>query len=107
LNREDRRKKREYLKTYKINKGCSVCGYNEIPEALEFDHVDRTQKRIKMSRAHHYSWRYIMEEMEKCVVLCANCHRKKTTEEKDYLEIGAQESEEEEVRQYDLFGELT
>ena len=106
MKREDRRKKREYLKTYKINKGCSVCGYNEIPEALEFDHVDRTQKRIKMSRAHQYSWRYIMEEMEKCVVLCANCHRKKTMEEKDYLEVGEQESEEE-VRQYDLFGELT
>ena len=43
----------------------------------------------------------IHKELENCIVLCSNCHRKKTTEEKDYLETDYVEPEE---LQYDLFG---
>ena len=95
----------EFLQQYKMEKGCSVCGYNEIAQALEFDHIDRSKKKFGMNKAYKYKWPTIMEELEKCVVLCANCHRKKTMEEKDYLNNTTKELEE--VRQYDLFGDLS
>ena len=94
----------EFLQQYKMEKGCSVCGYNEIPQALEFDHIDRSKKKFGMNKAYKYKWSTIMEELEKCVIRCANCHRKKTVEDKDYLNNVNKEPEE--VRQYDLFGDL-
>jgi 5-methylcytosine-specific restriction endonuclease McrA len=94
-----------FLQQYKMEKGCSVCGYNEIPQALEFDHIDRSKKKFGMNKAYKYKWSTIMEELEKCVILCANCHRKKTVEDKDYLNNVNKEPEE--VRQYDLFGDLS
>lgn len=102
--RKDREQKKLYVREYKSNKGCSVCGYNEIPEALELDHIDRTKKNFKLSRACYYGWDAIYKELENCLVLCANCHRKKTTKDKDYLEL---EKKEKEILcvQYDLFGE--
>ena len=102
--RPDVDRKIEFIQQYKMEKGCSVCGYNEIPQALEFDHIDRSKKKFSMNKAYKYKWSTIMEELEKCVVLCANCHRKKTTEDKDYLNNVNKEPEE--VRQYDLFGHL-
>jgi|DEB0MinimDraft_3_1074331.scaffolds.fasta_scaffold229170_1 5-methylcytosine-specific restriction endonuclease McrA len=104
--RPDVDRKIEFLQKHKMEKGCSVCGYNEIPQALEFDHIDRSKKKFGMNKAWKYKWSTIMEELEKCVVLCSNCHRKKTIEEKDYLQVDVKE-ELEEVRQYDLFGDLS
>ena len=103
--RADKAEKQQYLRDYKLSKGCSECGYNETAEALDYDHVDRSLKRMKMSKAHNYSWANLLQELENCVVLCANCHRKKTTEDKDYLEVNTADKTEE-VRQYDLFGDL-
>ena len=100
--RKDIDEKISFLQQYKLEKGCSKCGYKETAQALEFDHVDRNKKRFKMSKAYRHSWPDILEEMEKCVILCANCHREKTVEEKDYLNIEREPKEE--VRQYDLFG---
>ena len=99
--RPDIIEKRNFIRKYKTDKGCQECGFNELPEALELDHVDRTKKNFKMSKGHCYSWDKIHKELENCIVLCSNCHRKKTTEEKDYLETDYVEPEE---LQYDLFG---
>jgi 5-methylcytosine-specific restriction endonuclease McrA len=99
--RPDVIEKKEFIRKYKVNKGCQECGYNELPAALELDHIDRTKKNFKLSRGHHYSWDRLLNELENCIVLCAICHRKKTTEEKDYLETDYVEPEE---LQYDLFG---
>ena len=93
--------KRKHIRDFKISRGCQECGYNEIPEALELDHIDRTKKNFKMSKGYLNTWDKIHKELENCIVLCSNCHRKKTTEEKDYLETDYIEPEE---LQYDLFG---
>jgi len=103
--RQDVDRKIEFIQQHKMEKGCSVCGYNEIPQALEFDHIDRSKKKFALNKAWKYKWPTIMEELEKCVVLCANCHRKKTVEDKDYLNNVNKEPEE--VRQYDLFCDLS
>ena len=76
-----------YIRNYKTEKGCSECGYNKSPMALELDHVDRSKKTGKLSKAYFWPWDRIHEELKNCVVLCANCHREKTEKEKDYMEI--------------------
>jgi hypothetical protein len=52
---------------------CSACGYSKNLNALDFHHVDPTQKEFAI-----YScivWEKVEKELQKCVLLCANCHR--------------------------------
>jgi len=102
-NYYERLRRKKFIENYKLKKGCSVCGYNESPEALDLDHIDRTQKKFKLSQGHRRTWENMMSELEKCIVLCAICHRKKTQAEKDYLYQGYEEDETSKL-QYDLFG---
>lgn len=57
--------------------GCSVCGYSKCHAAIEFHHLDPTEKEVALSKmmAHPSGWPKIVEEMSKCVALCSNCHR--------------------------------
>lgn len=65
---------------YKGSK-CERCGYNRCMEALEFHHIDPTKKDFNVSsRGHTRSWKRVKEELDKCVLLCANCHRELHTE---------------------------
>ena len=55
---------------------CALCGYARCAEALELHHKDPTQKDFGISyRGYTRSWEKIRKEIEKCVLLCANCHR--------------------------------
>ena len=61
--------------TYKGGK-CQSCGYNKCLEALEFHHIDPKQKDFSISQyGHSRSWERVRKELDKCVILCANCHR--------------------------------
>lgn len=62
--------------------GCSVCGETDFI-TLEFDHIDPTIKTMNIGQmvSSGYSIKRISEELEKCQILCANCHRKKTSEQ--------------------------
>jgi hypothetical protein len=45
-------------------------------EALEFHHLESLQKDFGISsKGYTRSWVKIREELDKCVLLCANCHR--------------------------------
>lgn len=57
--------------------GCSVCGETEHI-TLDFHHVDPSQKsfRVSMGLSRGISTQRLEVEIAKCVVLCANCHRK-------------------------------
>lgn len=60
------------------NSKCKACG-NSDPEVLEFDHREQSEKNHNISEMlRDYSWSTILEEIKKCDVLCANCHRKRT-----------------------------
>ena len=79
---------REYIHELKKN-GCSKCGYNEHPECLEFHHLVPSKKNGKfenLSFAIRHKWKLekIDEEVSKCILLCANCHRLLHALEKDY-----------------------
>ncbi len=52
---------------------CSNCGYNKHYSALEFHHIDPNKKEIEPAKAT--SFLRIKDELDKCILLCANCHR--------------------------------
>jgi transcription elongation factor Elf1 len=70
-------KKREFVSRYKLKCGCRLCGYNDSATALEFHHIDPSEKDSAISRLISGNWglKTIKKEIRKCVVLCANCHR--------------------------------
>jgi ActR/RegA family two-component response regulator len=54
---------------------CSICGYDKCKQALEFHHRDDTEKEFNISGLHSIRWERIQRELDKCDLLCANCHR--------------------------------
>ena len=55
---------------------CSNCGYNRCIAALDFYHLDPTQKEFGISMdGITRSWIRIQSELDKCVLVCSNCHR--------------------------------
>ena len=71
---------REELDAIKVERGCVDCGYNADARALEWDHIiPRGGNHVPtVSRLMAHGRRRVMEEIEKCEVRCANCHRIKT-----------------------------
>ncbi len=73
--RKRRKKVRQMAIDYKGGK-CEICGYRRCPEALEFHHPEETGKDFGISnKGYTRSWRRILKEIEKCHLLCVNCHR--------------------------------
>ncbi len=84
-DRTCRRKKEK--KTFYISLrggGCEKCGYNKCLDALEFHHLDSKNKDKKMTLIFRMTSKKIEKEIEKCTLLCANCHR----EEHERLDNG-------------------
>ena len=70
-----RKKVRSMAVAYKGGQ-CARCGYDRCVEALEFHHTDPTKKDFGVSsKGYTRSWKRVQEELDKCVMLCANCHR--------------------------------
>ena len=70
-----RKKVRQMAVEYKGGK-CQVCGYNRCIEALEFHHSNSSGKDFSVSeKGYTRSWDRVKEELNKCMLLCANCHR--------------------------------
>jgi hypothetical protein len=59
--------------------GCTDCGYDKYPEALEFDHLPGTVKAGNVATLARGGLKRLFEEIAKCEVVCANCHRHRTT----------------------------
>jgi transposase len=54
---------------------CQLCGYDRVPAALQFHHLDPTQKAFELShRGATLALDTARAEIAKCVLLCANCH---------------------------------
>lgn len=68
-----------YLSLFE-KKSCIDCGESRIP-TLDFDHIDPSTKKFNISQGFrlNYSWEDILEEVDKCEIRCANCHRIKTS----------------------------
>lgn len=53
---------------------CEICGYNKSTRALSFHHIDSKTKSFSISGSHTRAWKLIQVELDKCQLLCANCH---------------------------------
>jgi hypothetical protein len=54
---------------------CIICGYDKCQRALSFHHIDPSSKEFDLStNGLTRSWEKIQKEIEKCVLVCANCH---------------------------------
>ena len=69
---------RQIVQDYKLSKGCVDCGYKGHPAALDFDHLPGSEKLFNVSGRVARSADVVFAEMEKCEVVCANCHRIRT-----------------------------
>jgi hypothetical protein len=61
----------------KAKSGCVICGNELSVRRLHYHHKDKKTKLFELAHIpakHIGSWRYIAEEIRKCIVLCNNCH---------------------------------
>jgi hypothetical protein len=79
-----------YLLAYLIDHPCLDCGEDD-PIVLEFDHRDIKTKSFRLSEARRgkYPMRMVVEEVAKCDVRCANCHRRRTYLQEQSGELAA------------------
>ena len=75
-NKEQQSKARDYLKVKKQSSKCSKCSESRW-YVLDFHHKEANKKLEGLSAMvmRGYSLENIQKEIEKCVLLCANCHR--------------------------------
>lgn len=85
--KEVRKRKIKHLKNiqkqileYLEKNPCVKCGEDDIL-VLEFDHLRDKKLEITSMIRNTLSWNTIREEINKCQVLCANCHKRKTAEQ--------------------------
>ena len=72
---ERQRLLKEQAVDYKGGK-CCKCGYCKYQGALEFHHLDPTQKDFSLSQVKGNKFNDIIKkELDKCILVCANCHR--------------------------------
>ena len=83
-NKRQRILNRAFVNRVKSRFSCVDCGEGN-PIILDFDHV-RGVKRSNISdmASNYYSIKTIKEEIRKCEIRCANCHRKKTHERRTH-----------------------
>lgn len=79
-----RRKERKEKALNFLGNKCIKCG---SIEKLEFDHKDRKTKRTNFTEMLHYSEKAFWEELNKCQLLCHNCHVDKSRNDGSWQKI--------------------
>ncbi len=76
-NEANKKKKKEFVKQYKSDRGCSRCSEKDVA-CLQFHHINPDEKEacIHTFIKRNLSIENIMKEINKCEVICANCHFK-------------------------------
>jgi len=93
---QHRARRRRLIHEMKVGLECVYCGLIN-PLCMDFDHIDHTTKEAVPATmiTNGTSWERVLEEIEKCQPVCANCHRMKTI-----LESGKMQAIEEDIIQY-------
>lgn len=73
---ETRRRKQRWLIRIKKESGCVDCREDLPHYVLEFDHC-RGDKKFSLGAYGRVSWANLKTEVEKCDVVCANCHKER------------------------------
>ena len=83
-----RRFKRKMDAVNTLGGKCSICGYDGCFGALDFHHKDGEEKDSNISWLVWKGNKKDLEnELKKCVLLCANCHREQHSNEKKYIQL--------------------
>jgi hypothetical protein len=80
--REKNRERKQLCIDYKGGK-CIVCGYSKSNFALTFHHKDKKSKEYSVSIMMDWSWENIIKELDKCDLMCFNCHMELHGKEND------------------------
>lgn len=71
------RKRQQLINSYK-EKPCGDCGIQYPAYVMQFDHRDPATKCADIRTLRGHSWETIQAEIDKCDVVCANCHAERT-----------------------------
>lgn len=82
-NQRYRQTAREYVLEYLSSHPCSNCGETD-PRVLEFHHEGEKENEVSRLMGRGASLDALIAEISKCIVLCANCHRKLTSDERGW-----------------------
>lgn len=78
-NKRWARKQVDDLREFKEGKACTDCGCVYPPYVLDFDHRDPTTKEFNIAmHVRQVSRQRLLDEIAKCDIVCANCHRIRT-----------------------------
>lgn len=82
INRKERNRK--FIYNYLLQNPCVDCGEVD-PRVLEFDHVEAKTANISELLCSVVSIEKLVNEISKCEVRCANCHRRKTSIQQNWF----------------------
>lgn len=71
--KSDQRKKQRLVNS--LGGKCCICGYNKCLSALQFHHKNPEEKDFTISQNAHIAFEKALQEVKKCILVCANCHR--------------------------------
>ncbi len=63
---------------------CIDCGYNKCQASLDFHHTDPSIKETELSKLFNRKWEIVQKELDKCILICRNCHGER--HEKEFLD---------------------
>jgi hypothetical protein len=78
-----RRRKLKVMAVEYMGGKCVMCGYNKCVNALHFHHLDPSKKEFTISSGNTIKFETIKTELEKCILICANCHAETHFKEKE------------------------
>lgn len=75
-NQRTSQAQKDKVKQIKLDYGakCVRCDYNKCLDALEFHHIDPTQKEFHLGERRGLSMDKLKVELDKCILICRNCH---------------------------------
>ena len=72
---KDSRKRRKEDIVYVMGGCCQICGYNRAITALDLHHLNPADKEFGIGAILNKDWELMNSEIQKCILVCANCHR--------------------------------
>lgn len=66
---------------------CVKCGYKKYYGALEFHHADPSKKEFQIGTNLSKAWEKLKKELDKCILICSNCHKELHAEIRNYTHI--------------------
>jgi hypothetical protein len=77
-NRAAQLRKVKFIQELKSSTPCTDCGKRYPYWVMDFDHLDGSSKDFNVSKMSTYGWARIQQEIDKCEIVCSNCHRERT-----------------------------